>query len=582
MIVIAYDEDKVAEALSEETPLALDDERRVKTLSPTALVIRRFLRNKLAIIGAVTIIFMALFAFLGGAVMPYGESQVFTKYEDTSKEFAYATKTAEYQAFPASETELPLTLKGKAIGTILAKQQSFTYEDAQYTLNPVGQNVTIDGAYELLVLSEIAQILSVGGKTSVTSADGLDLPADVRDAATKAFEAGQTAFIIGDVNYSLVKSGKSSKLYSEQALALVTKLSYTVLDGGFTLDYSTRLAFEKAIADGTVSFDGYLIDNDNDENYTVSRDGQDLFLASTLSIIPRSSDTVISGDLRREISDAIVDGKTAFVADDVEYTILKGDLATGSYVVRSAQSTELVMVFGRPSPEHWLGTDGSGMDILTRLMYGGRVSLMIGFVAIIIENLIGIILGGISGFFGGFLDMLIMRLVDIFNCIPMMPLYIILGTAMDASKVDPAIRIYVLMVILGVFGWTGTARLVRGQILSLREQEFMIAAEASGIRPSRRIFRHLVPNVTPQLIVLATMGLGGVILLESTLSFLGLGVKFPQASWGSIIYAVNDIHVMTEYLFAWIPAGLCILITVLGFNFIGDGLRDAFDPKMKR
>ena len=124
--------------------------------------------------------------------------------------------------------------------------------------------------------------------------------------------------------------------------------------------------------------------------------------------------------------------------------------------------------------------------------------------------------------------------------------------------------------------------MVRGQILSLREQEFMIATEATGIRTSRRIFKHLIPNVIPQLIVIATMGLGNVILSEAALSFLGLGVKYPLASWGNIVNAVNDIYIMTNYLFVWVPAGILILITVLGFNFIGDGLRDAFDPKMKR
>jgi len=153
---------------------------------------------------------------------------------------------------------------------------------------------------------------------------------------------------------------------------------------------------------------------------------------------------------------------------------------------------------------------------------------------------------------------------------------------MDAAHVDPQIRIYYLMLILGVLGWPGTARLVRGQILSLREQEFMTATEATGISVSRRIFKHLVPNVIPQLIVVATMGLGNIILTESTLSYLGLGVKFPYASWGNIISAVSTVYVMTNYWFVWIPAGLLILLTVLGFNFVGDGLRDAFDPKMKR
>ena len=138
------------------------------------------------------------------------------------------------------------------------------------------------------------------------------------------------------------------------------------------------------------------------------------------------------------------------------------------------------------------------------------------------------------------------------------------------------------MAVLGILGWTCIARVVRGQILSLREQDFMVATEATGIRVSRRIFRHLVPNVMPLLIVQATMSLGSIIITEATLSFLGLGVKYPLASWGSIINAATDVHIMTNYWFIWIPAGVLIVLTVLGFNFVGDGLRDAFDPKMKR
>ena len=139
-----------------------------------------------------------------------------------------------------------------------------------------------------------------------------------------------------------------------------------------------------------------------------------------------------------------------------------------------------------------------------------------------------------------------------------------------------------LMLILGVLGWAGIARLVRGQILSLREQEFMTATEACGINVPRRIFKHLIPNVIPQLIVTMTMGLGSTIITEATLSFLGLGVRFPFASWGNIINDVNNVFVLTHYWNIWIPAGVLLLLTVLAFNIVGDGLRDAFDPKMKR
>jgi peptide/nickel transport system permease protein len=222
------------------------------------------------------------------------------------------------------------------------------------------------------------------------------------------------------------------------------------------------------------------------------------------------------------------------------------------------------------------------MDVMTRLMYGGRISLMVGFVVVILETLIGVVLGGISGYFGGWIDTAIMRFVDLFNCIPFYPIVMIIGTVMDKMEIDPIKRIFILMAVLGILGWTSIARVVRGQILSLREQDFMVATEATGIRISRRIFRHLVPNVMPLLIVQATMSLGGIIITEATLSFLGLGVKYPLASWGSIINAATNVHVMTNYWFIWIPAGLLIVLTVLGFNFVGDGLRDAFDPKMKR
>ena len=153
---------------------------------------------------------------------------------------------------------------------------------------------------------------------------------------------------------------------------------------------------------------------------------------------------------------------------------------------------------------------------------------------------------------------------------------------MDGMRVEPQLRMLLLMLILGVLGWPGIARLVRGQILSLREQEFMTATESSGLGIYRRIFRHLLPNVIPQLIVTCTMSLGSTILTEATLSFLGLGVKFPFASWGNIMNDVSNAHVLTSYWFVWIPAGVCLVLSVLGFNFVGDGLRDAFDPKMKR
>ena len=234
------------------------------------------------------------------------------------------------------------------------------------------------------------------------------------------------------------------------------------------------------------------------------------------------------------------------------------------------------------SGTHPLGTDEKGMDVFIRLMYGGRVSLTLGFVVVILETIIGIILGGIAGYFGGKFDQIIMRVVDMVNCIPTLPILLIASVVIDSWNVESSMRIYYLMLIMTIFGWSGTARMVRGQILYLREQEFIVACEVMGIPTRRRIFKHLIPNIMPQLIVSMTLGLGGIILYESTLSYLGLGIPLPFAAWGTMISSSTDPTTMASYPNLWIPAGILIVMAVLAFNFVGDGLRDAMDPKSKR
>lgn len=274
------------------------------------------------------------------------------------------------------------------------------------------------------------------------------------------------------------------------------------------------------------------------------------------------------------------DDNNNLLYQEADLTITQRD--TGEYVINAFQTIYVIDMYASPSGTHILGTDGDGFDVMARIMYGGRISLMVGFVVVFLECFLGIIMGGLAGYYGGWVDMLIMRLVDIFYCLPSMPIMIILGAMMDAMRMDTYIRLMIMMAALGIMGWAGVARMVRGQILSLREQEFMVATEATGIRVKYRIFRHLVPNVMPQLIVIATMGMGGVIITESTLSFLGLGVKHPLATWGTIINSVSSASAMAHYAFIWIPVGLLICLTVIAFNFVGDGLRDAYDPKAKR
>ena len=272
------------------------------------------------------------------------------------------------------------------------------------------------------------------------------------------------------------------------------------------------------------------------------------------------------------------------------YTVTTTDEA-GNEVTTTVRSDELTAEMAKvalldtkapPSAEHWLGTDNMGRDIFTRLMYGGRVSLMVGVCVVIFELLIGVTMGGIAGYYGGAVDMIIMRLVEIFYAIPFIPLMLIIASILLQFKISPNMKIYYIMIIMGVIYWAGVARMIRGQILSLREMEYMQATEAMGLKTSRKIFRHLIPNVMPLIIVMATMDLGGIILTESTMSYLGVGTPETMASWGKMVGAITGNDSLVKYWFLWVPASVCILLTVLAFNFVGDGLRDAFDPKMKR
>lgn len=498
---------------------SLNDDRRVKVLSPGALVAKRFFRNRLAVVGLSMLVAMFLFSFVGGMVSPYGQDEQFYTYTQMSKEYVGVVKNNKLRYVIADGQEFGSIVQSKANDAIKKGEETFTYKDVTYNIETLGK--------DMYVFRKGSTVLAYTSKDLVNAADGVEEQGFAfKLAALSAQAAGESSFTADGKEYKLAKNGD-------------------ITSGGADVAYISRFIVSSA-----------------------------------------SSDVVISRDFRDRLEEAIDANNEKFNYTDAEgveaeYDIVY-DAATESWSVKQMTETYVYDRYASPSKEHWLGTDTNGMDMLTRLMYGGRVSLIIGFIVVAIEASIGIVMGGISGYFGGWVDNLIMRIVDVFYCLPSMPIIIILGAAMDAMRIDSWTRMMYLMLVLGFLGWPGIARLVRGQILSLREQEFMVATEACGISVWHRIFRHLIPNVIPQLIVTCTMSLGSTILTEATLSFLGLGVKYPFASWGNIINDVNNAYVMTNYLFIWVPAGICLLITVLGFNFVGDGLRDAFDPKMKR
>lgn len=505
--------------ISEEN-LSLNDDRRVKTLSPGALVVKRFFRNRLAVLGLVMLAVMFLFSFVGGMISPYGQDEQFYTYTYLEKEYVGVTRNEDFRYISAEGENFGSAAQAQFLMAQMMGKTEFEYKDVNYEVAQEGQDF-----YAILV---DGKAIAIAYKDIVNASDGVpELLFDTKHEALKMYTNGKTGSFNADgQDYTLDEGGNI--ILGEEIMGYISRFVVQSKENGVVISRDFKERLEEVLDEDGTEF-AYTGMDGEEHNYTITYDAG----AKVWSVMQE----------------------------------------TETYVYSQYES---------PTMTHPLGTDANGMDMLTRLMYGGRVSLIIGFIVVIIETILGVILGGISGYFGKWVDNLIMRIVDIFYCIPSLPLIIILGAAMDGMRVDPQLRMFYLMLILGFLGWPSIARLVRGQILSLREQEFMTATEACGIRVSRRIFKHLIPNVIPQLIVTCTMSLGSVMLTEATLSFLGLGVKFPFASWGNIINDVNNSYVLTTYWFIWIPAGVCLLIAVLGFNFVGDGLRDAFDPRMKR
>jgi len=254
----------------------------------------------------------------------------------------------------------------------------------------------------------------------------------------------------------------------------------------------------------------------------------------------------------------------------------------GPVFISYGYNTQSNLIKSAPTAAHILGTDYLGRDVLTRLMYGGKISILVGIIAVVIEMVIGTLIGAISGYYGGRIDSVLMSITDVFLSLPFMPVILIAGSLMSDLRLDPEVRIFLLMFVMGILSWPSITRLVRGEILSLREQEFMQATEALGLKDIRKIVNHLIPNVIPTIIVNATLGVANAIILEATLSYLGVGVAEPIPSWGNLMNSANSIADFKNRAWLLVPPGVCILLTVMAVNLVGDGLRDALDPKMKR
>lgn len=236
--------------------------------------------------------------------------------------------------------------------------------------------------------------------------------------------------------------------------------------------------------------------------------------------------------------------------------------------------TDLFNIKMAPSSEHILGTDDLGRDVFTRLLYGGRVSIMVGIASMTVQLVIGVIMGAIAGYFGGIAEKIIMRIIDVIMCFP----FFVIAVSV-AAVVGPGVKN--LIIIIGFLMWPNIARIVRAEILALKENDYIMAAKAMGLSSFEIIKSHILPNIMSPILVAATLAIANGILTEASLSFLGIGVKLPQPSWGNMLIAAQNIGTLQREWWLWIPAGSLIILMVLSINFVGDGLRDALDPKTR-
>ena len=667
---------KDLKAQNTDHELALDDVSRVKVLSPTRQVAKRFLRNRLAVFGLVSILVLFVFCFIGPLLYRYGQKETFYKYDTINIKLGVATESKSFTGYTVDSSIKVETNANSYMTTNIKTMQSSDlddyvaiYDDGNaYEVIKEGDNVytlgqrnaekvasfgksevewaKYDGITRTLTLSSgtadedtAAKVrTSLKGNSGSFTLDGTDYSYrrttgknysittkvggfvytgdELSSSFEKAAESAVTnqIFSVDGNEYFVVADGESKIAYSVGESHIAKVFTTYVIDlydnQNSVSDEFRNNALLAVYSSDSFTADGkeyhFVKDDESDVVEIFDADGKEIGEFSTFIIRRTSGEDTIPYDAKQDIATAISemldeggqnivfetklpeqteDGRSV-VDENGNYTYVDTEIRVNrtdkNYELWAYQITYVIDRFASPSWSHVLGTDGDGFDVLARIMYGGRVSLMVGFVVVLLELILGIILGGLAGYYGGWVDNIVMRLVDIFYCLPSTPIMIILGSIMDAMRMDVYTRLFIMMAALGIMGWAGVARLVRGQILSFREQEFMIAAEATGIKVKDRIFKHLIPNVMPQLIVIATMGVGGTIITESTLSFLGLGVKHPLATWGTMINSVSSASAMAHYAYIWIPVGLLISFTVISFNFVGDGLRDAYDPKGKR
>lgn len=602
-----------------------------KIESPSVMAVKAFFRRKLAVVALVVLVAMFLFVFIGPYFFPMNlnytdplQANVAPNYTMLSVPGALANDVKEISSF--SDFSVGVSNSGKLYIWGNTKNNLTNVDFTQIPDEVVNGNIVTAaaGSDHIIAITDEGKIVGWGDKTVgqygyLRKADDpyVQMPEEFIEGTIDPDKVDQlicgyqvTGLVLdgrlymwGNVNsmYSLKEfstsdafdSGVKKVAFSNYyAIVLMEDGSVT---GGQTLTFNRQSA--KSSTEGRISnLKSYLADKKvvdiaatNNVYALVMEDGSIV----TFGAVEYGEDQVPAiGADEKYVS--IGAGTRHFVAmtdkgvtyawghNDGGQTDINGMEAAkvfaGSkqtYVVN--EENEITEKTGFKG--YLMGTDNRGRDILTRIVHGGKMTMTIGAVAVIVSTIIAIIIGCISGYFGGWVDMLLMRITEICSSIPFLPFAMMLSYVIRTQPIDETTRIFIIMVMLGLLSWTGLARMIRAQVLAEREKEFVIAAQSMGVKENRIAFKHILPNVISIILVNVTLDFAGCMLTESSLSYLGFGVQQPQPTWGNMLYGANNSIVIQNYWWQWVFPAIFLAIATISINIIGDTLRDVLDPK---
>lgn len=612
--------------LSDEEKFAVE-----KIESPTVMTVKAFFRRKLAVVALITLISMFLFVFIGPIVVPMQENYTdplqanmapIYSLLDIPDELAEDVKEiSSFSDFSVGVTNSnSFYMWGKTKNPLTKVDLSVLPEEIQE-----GKVLSAAaGSDHIIAITTEGKIVGWGNKSNgqygykkVETDPYIQMPTEFIEGTVDPNSVEQ--LVCGYQSTGLILDGHlymwgnpnamlSMKEFanSEEFTSGVKKVAFSnyyaivlmedgTVTGGKTMSFNRQTAYSSV--DGTIkNLKTYLNDKKvvdiaatNNCYALVLEDGSIVVFGAIEygeNLIPAVAEgekfTSISAGTRHFVATSDKGIAYAWGHNDGGQTDISGSEAVK--VFAGSKQTYLVNAENEVAEKsgfkgYLMGTDEMGRDILTRIIHGGKMTMTIGAVAVIVSSIIAIIVGCVSGYFGGWVDMLLMRITEIFSSIPFLPFAMMLSYVIRTMPISDNMRIFIIMIMLGLLSWTGLARMIRGQVLAEREKEFVIAAQSMGVKERRIAFKHILPNVISIILVNMTLSFASCLLTESSLSYLGFGVQQPKPTWGNMLFGANNSIVIQNYWWQWVFPSIFLSIATISINIIGDTLRDVLDPK---